>query len=632
MNGITDEKIGLMVINFLKGVADFNRAFFYGLKEVISILFGLFTGKKAEKKEIWSLILFSVVLLVSTLLFHLADEIVRILPEPKLGMTKHLITPFNIKALGILILILYIKSKGDRKISFMRSFDKKFEAIGLHSRLVKEKIDAEGKKVKVKDFPKLLKIIEDKDKQKTIFLFTSNGITISDWKRKLPQLETVFDKGILEITNTESKKAVKIVTVPYDVKEELTKFNEKFEKAGLYTKIDGFKEFPKLYKTQEEGKKMIYYFISEGVPLSKWKDRKEELESVFDANILSMEYTKKSKRIIELVTVPAEFNIEDYYPWKDEYIPEKDFEVTLGEGLLERITLDFNSTPHLLIAGLTGSGKSVLERCITWQVIKKGASVFLVDFKGGVELDAFKDFSEIIFERKRFLQLLDSLVKEHNARISKFKEIGVKNIIEYNNRVDEDKRLSRVFLIVDEIAEILDSSGVSKNEKTLYEEIEGKMSTLARLSRATGINMILATQRPDAKVIKGQIKNNLGARVSGRMTDKEPSIMALGSPDAMKLPEKVKGRFLFSLGAEPVEFQGYYLKDSDIKKGNYEKGIMLVTDSKKAEIKDNVEIIEEDYYEDKFEDDLPGYWDNDDSELSEEITKNEGSPWTIMEE
>ncbi len=629
-----DEQIGVVVVRSAREVLDFVKAFGYGAMEILSL-----KNKKGEKSY-GSLIGFFIMLIISAAIFVFADKLISYLPEASSRIGMFLRKPIIFKILSPVILVLYIKLKGDERLQFLNSFDEKFEAVGLHSKLVKEKIDVNGNKIRVKDYPKLIKEIKRNDTR--IFLFTSRGIPVAEWRKKIPELESTMDLGILSIDyKKDSRKVVRMVTVPYEKKAERRKYDDAFEKLGIYTRLDGVKYFPELIETTEDGKKVIYKFNSEGLPLTLWKDKRESIESTLNTNVVQIKNEKDSKKIIELVTVPLKHNIQESYPWSDDYISDKDFEIILGEGLLERQVLNFNTTPHVLIGGLTGAGKSVLERAITWQVIKKGAKAFFVDFKGGIELDSFKDFGEVVSDRKRFLVILLKLVKEHHERIKEFKTLDVKNIVEYNKK--SKTPLARVFVIVDEVAELFDTSGISdKNELEIYKAIEGKMSTLARLSRATGINMILATQRPDATVIKGQIKNNLGARISGRMTDKEPSIMILGSPEATKLPEDIKGRFLYSLGAEPIEFQGYYFKDTDIKPGSYQKGIML-TGSDRLEIKSNVEVVDdfEEYkddepYEEPDEeiDDLED--ENDDIEESsgvEELTGYEDDGyWTVEED
>ena len=107
---------------------------------------------------------------------------------------------------------------------------------------------------------------------------------------------------------------------------------------------------------------------------------------------------------------------------------------------------------------------------------------------------------------------------------------------------------------------MLDKKGVAKEEREIYEKIEGRLSTLARLSRATGINLFMGVQRPDANVLTGQIKNNIPVRISGRFADKTASEIVLGNTDAVNLPD-IKGRFLYKVGNETIEFQSFYFDD-----------------------------------------------------------------------
>ena len=588
---MTDEELGLYVLNFGKVAVNFCKAFVFGLSEIFML------KKENGKYKLGNFLSFLLVLILAFLAFRFDDLLLGYLPM-SLGKFSQVAL---IRGFALLFVLIHIKHKGDAKLNFLISFNEKFEAAGLYSKLTREGYDSSGKKIKVRIYPKFLKMIEDDDA--VILIFGSQGIPLTEWQKRIAELEAAFDMNISLIDYVKgSKHSIRMVTVSDEEKErlkeeraEIERYDDLFEKVGLSAsgtkdiikdgKLMKRKNYPVFEKFEEDGRKVIYYFKSEGIAISEWKSKREQLESAFDATVLFIDHAKDSKQVVKITTVPAKFNIKDYYPWSNDLISEDEFLLVLGEGLLDRVTLNLNSTPHILIGGLTGSGKSVVERCLGWQCIKKGAKPYFVDFKGGLELGIFEDFGEVVFERKRVLKILDSLEKEHHERIKLFRKLGVKNIIEYNKKAADP--LARVVLIVDEIAELMDTTGVAKEELKIYEAIEGKLNSLARLARATGINLILATQRPDATVIKGQIKNNIGARVSGRMVDKEPSMMVLGSPAATKIPEDAKGRFLFSLGADPIEFQGYLFKDEDVKPGNYQKGIVLVGSNHKIEIREN---------------------------------------------
>lgn len=185
------------------------------------------------------------------------------------------------------------------------------------------------------------------------------------------------------------------------------------------------------------------------------------------------------------------------------------------------------------------------------------------------------------------------LTKENAKRLNLFREMEVKNLYEYNQKTNSN--LCRVVVIVDELAELLDSTGLSKEEKELLAGIEKELSTLARLSRATGINLLLGVQRPDAKVITGQIKSNVPVRICGRFADNSASEIVLSNTKAKDLKD-IKGRFLIKLGADTDEFQAYYFDDKvHLKHISINKGGLLIENKEMDRLSDEVseDIIKE---------------------------------------
>lgn len=344
-----------------------------------------------------------------------------------------------------------------------------------------------------------------------------------------------------------------------------------------------------LYKKENE-KKIIYAFQS-NIPLTDWVKAKDRLEVGLGCSIRQIrEGTKKG--IIELVTVSSDYKIPEMLRWKDDYILSGDGVLCIGEGDLDYVKFDLNRTPHVLAAGETGSGKSVILRCMLWQMIKKGCRIYMIDFKGGVEFGkVYEKYGEVITDRLRALTVLEKIVKENNARLKLFREMEVKNLKEYNQKTHEN--LSRIGVFIDEIAEMLDKKGVAKEDKAIYEQLESYLSTLARLSRATGINLFLGVQRPDANVLTGQIKNNVPVRISGRFADKTASEIVLGNTSACNLPD-IKGRFLYKVGNETIEFQSFYFDDEkDLKEIEIKHGNMLTI--KDCETKERL-VKNKDFY------------------------------------
>ena len=317
------------------------------------------------------------------------------------------------------------------------------------------------------------------------------------------------------------------------------------------------KKYPILTAEQKEGKKTTYFFLSH-IPLGVWKKEKELLETIFDCSIRKIEQGK-NKKTVRLVTVSSDFKIPENIPWSDEHMSDSDSVLVVGESDLAQVSFDLNSVPHVLSAGETGSGKSVQLRCMLMQMLRKGCQAYMIDFKGGVEFGlAYEQYGEVIMDRARALEVLEHLVQENEERLKLFRSLRVKNLPEYNRKTGSN--LCRIILAIDEIGEMLDSKGASKEDKAIYAQLEGALSSIARLGRAAGINMLLGVQRPDANVLTGQIKNNVPVRLSGRFADDSASKIVLGTTEATELPE-IKGRFLYKVGNESIEYQAYHFED-----------------------------------------------------------------------
>ncbi len=352
-----------------------------------------------------------------------------------------------------------------------------------------------------------------------------------------------------------------------------------FEQIGFVNK-DGSP--PKLaYKHEEKHvlRSVQVYGYTSYIPLERWRKEQANLEVALNRNIRSIRQGT-DKRTVELATVSNEVKMPERVPWSDDFIQEEDGKLCIGEDLMGPVTFNLNSTPHVIVAGETGSGKSVILRAILWQMVNQGAKIFMIDFKGGVEFGPrFEEYGEVITDRARALIVFQMLVEENTARLALFRENEVKKLPEYNQKYGAN--LCRIAVFIDEIAEMLDKSGVDAEEKELIGQLEGCLSTLARLSRATGINLIIGVQRPDAKILTGQIKNNVPVRICGRFADRAPSEIVLGNTMAMDLPD-VKGRFLYRMGNEMTEFQAYLFDDDkNLHDVDIEQGELLIDRGRK---------------------------------------------------
>lgn len=163
------------------------------------------------------------------------------------------------------------------------------------------------------------------------------------------------------------------------------------------------------------------------------------------------------------------------------------------------------------------------------------------------------------FDEQELLAILAELIRELHHRKKLFASAGLPNIDQYNAETGADLR--RLIFACDEVAEVLDRTGLSKEQKELVNQIESRLATIARLGRAFGIHLILATQRPDANLLSGQIRNNLNCRICGR-ADNILSQLILDNTDAAnQIPKDAKGRFMLHDG---TVFQGYLFDEKNL--------------------------------------------------------------------
>lgn len=298
----------------------------------------------------------------------------------------------------------------------------------------------------------------------------------------------------------------------------------------------------------------ILEFDNRGIPLKEWEDKQGRIEAALDLTIAKVNYGKGKRRVL-LYAVPAKNGLPERIDWKDKYLPRDDFVLALGESLLGPVTVDLDKIPHVLLGGSTGSGKSLLLKLLLMQALQKGAEVYIADFKGGVDFPrAWRGRCRMCFTETDLLDLLDGLVDELNRRKALFGAEGHPNLGAYNKAKGD--HLPRLIFACDEVAEVLDKTGADSERKKLLAQIENRLATIARLGRAFGVHLILATQRPDVNILPGQIKNNLDFRVCGRAESVLSGIILGNSTADEQIPKDARGRFITGDG---VVFQGYLI-------------------------------------------------------------------------
>ena len=226
------------------------------------------------------------------------------------------------------------------------------------------------------------------------------------------------------------------------------------------------------------------------------------------------------------------------------------------------IITDIAKLPHLLIAGTTGSGKSVLMNAIIATLLFRASpqeiKLILVDPKR-VELSEYNDIphllTPVIVEPEKILSALKWAMQEMDRRYKLFREAQVRNIAGYNE-LSGFQALPYIIIIVDELHNLMEFAPV---------EIEDAVVRIAAMARATGIHLVIATQRPSVDVITGLIKANIPARIAFNVSSMVDSRVIIDTPGAEKLLGKGDMLYVPPDASKPMRIQGVFVSDNEIR-------------------------------------------------------------------
>ncbi|HJM68349.1 MAG TPA: DNA translocase FtsK [Candidatus Babeliales bacterium] len=235
-----------------------------------------------------------------------------------------------------------------------------------------------------------------------------------------------------------------------------------------------------------------------------------------------------------------------------------------ADAIGKNVVVDLLDMPHLLVAGSTGSGKSVaLNTMLTSLLCKKSPDelrMILIDPKR-LEFSGFSDIAHLLFpiviQPNVAVEVLKWVVKTMEDRYEVMSKKGVRNILEYHTRFGEEgkKEMPFIVLVIDELADLMMTTG---------KHIEDLIVRVAQMARAAGIHMIVATQRPSVDVITGLIKVNFPSRISFRVTSKVDSRTILDMGGAEKLLGRGDMLFMNSHSATPQRVHGAYVSNPEI--------------------------------------------------------------------
>lgn len=239
--------------------------------------------------------------------------------------------------------------------------------------------------------------------------------------------------------------------------------------------------------------------------------------------------------------------------------------VALGKGAGgEAASADLTKMPHLLIAGATNSGKTVclnaVISCLLLYNSPDDLRFVMVDPKR-VEMTAYNGIphlvTPVIVENDKAVNALRWLLQEMDSRYKRFASAGARNIETYNKGAPVDRKMPFLVLVIDELADLM---------MTAFEEVEHNLCRLAQMARATGIHLVVATQRPSVDVVTGLIKANFPTRISFAVTSQVDSRTILDTVGAEKLLGRGDMLYMPTDASKPKRLQGCFLSDPEIER------------------------------------------------------------------
>ena len=229
----------------------------------------------------------------------------------------------------------------------------------------------------------------------------------------------------------------------------------------------------------------------------------------------------------------------------------------------QAVVMDLATMPHLLIAGATGAGKSVAINSIIagllMQLSPEAVRLVMIDPKR-VELTGYSDiphlaFSHVVTDPEEVVGVLGVVVTEMERRYRRFEHVGARNIAAYNNEERAEGPLPYWVVILDELADLMMAAPV---------EVEQQLVRLAQLARATGIHMVVATQRPSVDVVTGLIKANFPTRIAFATSSQIDARVILDRAGAEKLLGRGDMLFMGQDSIQPRRVQGTFVSDEEI--------------------------------------------------------------------
>ena len=404
--------------------------------------------------------------------------------------------------------------------------------------------------------------------------------------------DDVVKKSIAEIFKSKPMDVEKKKEIEENIRENVNHLENVLKEFGVDAKVVNYEYGPTITRYE--------IIIPKGVKVSKVTGLSDDIAMNLAAESIRIEAPIPGKNTIGIET-PNKIKEPVHFSniIKNKELDTGELKVILGKDIVGRDKfIDIVKMPHLLIAGQTGSGKSVCVNTLISTLISKKSDkevkFIMVDPKM-VELMPYNDIPHllvpVIIDPQQAAIALKWAVNEMENRYKKLMENGVRNIKGYNSLSFVEK-MPYIVIIIDELADLMMVASGS---------VEESIARIAQKARAVGIHLVVATQRPSTDVITGMIKANLPSRISFALRSQIDSRTILDSAGAEKLLGQGDMLLLANGSSKLERIQGAYISDEEVKN---------LTDTLKStkKVKYKNEILKEP--EEEIEDDTDPYFEN----------------------
>lgn len=391
------------------------------------------------------------------------------------------------------------------------------------------------------------KLIRDKIKRKGEVL-EMKDTRFEEWT--FPSME-LLDESHSELTVNDA-----------ELKRQAKRIEEKLGEFGIDVKVRDARPGPTVTQFTLQP--------AEGVKLSSIANLKDDLALALAAQSLRIEAPIPGKSLVGIEMPNSErtvVHLREILESTSFHDSESALTLPLGRDVSgDSIVASLEDMPHLLIAGATGSGKSVCMNVFLTALLYQNAphelKFILVDPKR-VELMPYNGIphllTPVITESDKALQALRWAVAEMGRRLHRFSEQGARNIAEYNEKQTEEANLlPRVVIVIDELADLM--------MRQFKRDTETMIVRIAQMARAVGMHLIIATQRPSVDVITGLIKANIPTRMAFRTVSSVDSRTILDSIGAEDLLGKGDMLYMTATTPKPIRIQGIYVSTKEVER------------------------------------------------------------------